>query len=76
MNTIPQGKANLRLKKSMASPAMREPVSMPREWAIVITDMTDPMACFSSPLITARAVMAGMEIPPPIPNRVTAARRS
>ena len=50
---VPQGKERRRLKKSMASPAAIEPVSIPKLWATVMMDITEPMAFFSSPLITA-----------------------
>ncbi len=69
------GNTRSRENISMTPPATRDPVSIPRLWAVVIMDMTAPMAFFLSPFCTDRAVNAGVEIPPPRPKIPIASKR-
>ena len=73
---VPIKNASRRLKISIMMPAKDDPMSIPRLWAMVISPMSEPMASDWLPLKTAIAIWAGMDIPPPNPNRMLATIRS
>ena len=76
INMAPAGNALRNSNQSMASPARRDPNSIPRLWAMVKSAITEPMAPVSLPFITEIAIKDGIAVPPPKPNRTHATNRS